>query len=234
MLKKLARVMGLSGLLLSATTQALPIVQADAFIAGDNKAALETATGLVWMDFGVNNHYSYTQVVGLLSTEYAGWRLPTANEVNHLWVSLFDGLPEWFQSTAEAGSLSFTAGFLNSPAGKYEDLFNQIYEILGQGPDSRSEVYDEHGNLVESWTSKSAFGIFMKDADTSGFVHLENPYSNAYSDSAMYVEMYLTDISYWHGTLLVKDDRVSVPEPAAPMLALLGLMALFARRQLRR
>lgn len=234
MLKKLARILGLSSLLLSATTQALPIVQADAFITGDNKAALETSTGLVWMDFGVNNHYSYTQVVGLLSTEYAGWRLPTYTEVNHLWVSLFDDLPEWFQSTAVAEPYSFTAGFLNSPAGKYESYFNQIYEIFGQGPDSRSEVYDEHGNLVESWTSKSAFGIFMKDAETSGYVHLENPYSDAYPDSASYVEMYLTDISYWHSTLLVKDDRASVPEPSAPMLALLGLMALFARRQLRR
>lgn len=234
MLKKLARIVGLSSLLLSATTQALPIVQADAFITGDNKAALETSTGLVWMDFGVNNHYSYTQVVGLLSTEYAGWRLPTATEVNHLWVSLFDDLPEWFQSTTEAGPLSFTSGFLSSPAGKYEDYFNQIYEIFGQSPDSLSLLIDAHGNLIESWISKSAFGIFMKDADTSGYVHLQNPYSDAYTDSAFYVEMYLTDISYWHNTLLVKDDQVSVPEPAAPLLALLGLMALFARRQLRR
>lgn len=45
MLKKLARTLSLASLLLSASSQALPIVQADAFVAGDNKAALETSTG---------------------------------------------------------------------------------------------------------------------------------------------------------------------------------------------
>ncbi len=229
MLKNLACTLGLTALLLSTTSQALPIVEADAFEIGDNKAVLETSTGLVWMDFGVNDDYTYSEVVSLLSTEFAGWRLPSAFEVLHLWNNLFRDLPEWYQSTV--GSL--TAGF-SAPAGKYESLFTQIYTLFGQTPDSSTLIYDQDGNLIESWTFKSAFGIFMADADTSGFVHLKNPYSDSYSDAAMYMEMDGIDISNWYGALLVKDGRVSVPEPAAPMLALLGLMALFVRRQLRR
>ncbi|HEY8941237.1 MAG TPA: PEP-CTERM sorting domain-containing protein [Cellvibrio sp.] len=224
MLKKLARVMGLSGLLLSATTQALPIVQADAFIAGDNKAALETATGLVWMDFGVNSHLSYNHVLYLLPTEFAGWRLPTAAEVDNLWTSLFGSLPEWNRYSPDFA-------FMASHA--QDDYFNSVFAVFGNSPDSYFESRDQDGNVVDSWTSKSLFAVFKNESGVSGYVSADSPYDDTHSSTAMYLELAGTDVAGWFGTLLVKESKIQVPEPSGVMLVLIGLLALLSRRQRR-
>ena len=43
--------------------------------------------GLEWMDFGLNNHQSYSYVSSQLEAggEYEGWRLPSINEVYTMW-----------------------------------------------------------------------------------------------------------------------------------------------------
>lgn len=51
---------------------------------GDQKATLDTDTGLEWLDLTVTDNQSYDQVSALLSTTYKGWRLPTYDEVNHM------------------------------------------------------------------------------------------------------------------------------------------------------
>lgn len=221
MLKKLASTLALS-LLFSATASALPIVEADAFTAGDNKAVLETGTGLIWMDFGINSHQSFDHVRYLLSTDYAGWRLPSAAEVDRLWTSLFSNLPEWNR---------FNQGFGSLTSLSQDDYFNSIFAIFGQSPDaSYSSV--ENGVVVDSWTTKNLFGVFMKDG-ISGFVSMDSPYDSHRYSTAMYFESG-QDFSGWFGTLLVKDSNIQVPEPSGALLALAGLLALLSRRQLRR
>lgn len=222
MLKKLARTLGLASLLLSATSQALPIVQADAFAAGDNKAALETSTGLVWMDFGVNSHLSYDHVRYLLPTQFAGWRLPTAAEVDHLWSALFDNLPEWNR---------YNQGFGSMASMNQDDYFNSIFDVFGNNADSYFESRDQDGNVIDSWTSKSMFAVFQKEPGVSGYVSADSPYDTIHSSTAMYIEMTGVDVSGWFGTLLVKDSATTVPEPGSLFLMLVAMSALVVRHR---
>jgi hypothetical protein len=221
MIKKLASALGLASILLSASAQALPIVQADAFTAGDNKAVLETSTGLVWMDFGVNSHLSYDHVLYLLPTEFAGWRLPTGAEVDNLWTSLFGNLPEWTR---------FSQGFGFMASQAQDDYFNSVFGVFGNNPDSYFESRDADGNIIDSWTSKSLFAVFKNESGVSGFVSADSPYDDIHSSTATYIELMSTDVSGWFGTLLVKDSVATVPEPSTALLLLLGMAGLVVRR----
>ncbi|MBT0587953.1 hypothetical protein [Alteromonas oceanisediminis] len=51
---------------------------------------LDTETGLVWMDYGVNNGMSFNEVMLELNVGglYEEWRLPTTDEVYRLWESV--------------------------------------------------------------------------------------------------------------------------------------------------
>lgn len=61
----------------SAVAHCVTIEDVDAFQQNDNLALRDVDTGLVWMDFGVNNGESINSVVGNLNRAYSGWRLPT-------------------------------------------------------------------------------------------------------------------------------------------------------------
>jgi len=221
MLKKITRVLGLIALLTSVTTQALPIVQADAFLIGDNKAALETNTGLIWMDFGVNSHLSYNQVRDLLPTEYTGWRLPNVTEVGHLWTSLFADLPEWNRSSPGFGSLGTSS---------HTDYFNSIFDVFGQNPDTTFFTLDADGNMLESWTVKNLFAVFMEESGASGYVSMSVPYDPIYPNTALYME-FDSDVSGWFSAMLVKDTAATVTEPGSLFLALLAMVALVVRNR---
>jgi hypothetical protein len=75
-------------LLVGGEAYALNIVDFDAFSQGDKQAMRDMDTGLVWMDFGVNNGKSINTVIGELDGEYSDWRLPTELEVISLWSKL--------------------------------------------------------------------------------------------------------------------------------------------------
>ncbi len=221
MLKKLARTLGLASLLLSATTQALPIVQADAFTEGDNKAALETSTGLVWMDFGVNSHRTFSDVVSSLDTDYAGWRLPTIAEVDHLWRSLFEELPEW-------KSFHPDSGFLNTTL--HDDYFNTIADVFGVSWNEGSVTHvDAYGNL-DSWLTKTLFSTFSDGDGLNGLIQILIPYDDIHPNEVVYGMSRSFDNSSYYGALLVKDTGVSVPEPSSGLLAVLAIFILTVRR----
>ncbi len=232
MLKKLARTLGLATLLLSASTQALPIVQADAFSAGDNKAALETSTGLVWMDFGVNSHRTFSDVVSSLDTDYAGWRLPTIAEVDHLWTNLFGGLDEWSRLQPTFASLST----FDKNITMYDDYFNSLMGVFGNlvGLNGHYTYYRDDVLIYSAdYTYKSSFAVFS-DSGVNGFVNLFVPTDNNIipRHAAFSYEMripFLQDISLQQSTLLVKKST-NVPEPASGLLAVLAIFMLAVRR----
>lgn len=72
-----------SGVVHSAT-----IENFDAFQKDDNLALRDIETGLVWLDFGVNNGESINSVIDNLDELYVGWRLPTEAEVINFWDEL--------------------------------------------------------------------------------------------------------------------------------------------------
>lgn len=221
MLKTIAKSIAVISLLLATTTHALPIVQADAFSAGDNKAVLETSTGLVWMDFGVNNHQTYTEIENSLLTTYNGWRFATLTEIDHLWTSLFEDLPEWNRIDRNAGFLSTT---------EHDDYFNSITEVFGvTWYDGVRSNTDEFGN-VDSWLNKTLFAPFSDGVSVSGLIYLFIPYDDIHPNEVYYWVVPGYDVTYPEGALLVKDTGVSVPEPTSLMLLMLGVLALVARR----
>lgn len=200
--------------LLSINSYALPILQADAFITGDNKATLEVDTGLIWMDFGVNNDRTYAEVVNSLSTDYLGWRLPTTKEVSHLWTGLFGDLPEWYYF----GSF----GTLNTS--DHDDYFNQLAELMGTNGDSINT-----GNENDQWLVKNMSGVFESSPGAFGLAALWIPYDDIHTNQALYLDVVNNIDSSWYGTLLVK-DAVAVPEPGSLTLLALGLLGLATRR----
>lgn len=66
-------------------THAVTIENFDAFQQSDNLAIRDIQTGLVWLDFGVNNGESINSVVNGLNGIYSDWRLPTETEVTDFW-----------------------------------------------------------------------------------------------------------------------------------------------------
>lgn len=69
----------------SGIAHSITIENCDAFGKNDNLALRDTDTGLVWLDFGVNNGESINSVVGNLDDVYSDWRLPTEAEVFSFW-----------------------------------------------------------------------------------------------------------------------------------------------------
>ncbi|WP_331344889.1 hypothetical protein [Cellvibrio sp. UBA7661] len=75
-------------MLCSGEAKCLTIENVDAFHQNDNLAVRDVDTGLVWLDFGVNNGASINSVVDSLNSVYSGWRLPTEAEVISFWDKL--------------------------------------------------------------------------------------------------------------------------------------------------
>ncbi len=73
---------------LSTAAHSITVENFDAFQKSDNLAMRDVETGLVWLDFGVNNGESINSVVSNLNGIYAGWRLPTESEVVSFWERL--------------------------------------------------------------------------------------------------------------------------------------------------
>lgn len=228
MLKYLRNFAISAALVFTGTAHALPIVEADAFTPGDNKAVLETATGLVWMDFGINDDRPFNDVLNSLATDYAGWRLPTAAEVDHLWTDLMGGLVGWNRWSEDfaSGGL-YEDNWFGLPISAQDDYFHSIMAIFGSFGIGEAEYSDDSGQFF-SYTYTGAFGAF-KESGVTGFVNLFLPFSDTLSRSVVYIRD-AGDTNAWYGTLLVKDTTASVPEPGSILLMLVAFGALLIRR----
>ena len=205
-----------------ANAQALPIIQADAFSAGDNKAIIDTSTGLTWLDFGVNKAMSFNDVMDKLNTTYVGWRLPTQNEVYSLWDRLLTGI------SSDDGYEIFDIWGANRGPHDHSPYSAWGYFIDDNG-------YLGHGALLETGNVvENTYGgpdKYYLDGTVEGGVYLGA--GKVYDGSLSYYpfNMGIEEIS----TLLVRDTAVtnstSVPEPSAILLFGLGLFGLALSRR---
>jgi hypothetical protein len=183
---------------------ALPIIDYDAFTEGDNKAVLELNSGLIWMDFGVNHMLTFEQVENKLGLEYSNWRLPTEQEVIHLWTNLFGGLDGWTKSARDPKHY-----FLNTLPEQI-DYINEISDIFIQ--------YTHINNYLEG-RYQTATGL------TTALISEDAIYSSTGEFNSDDIPLY--EIS----TLLVRIERVKVVEPSQGLLMLIGLGLLFFIRK---
>lgn len=225
MLKSMFKLLAVTAVFASAASQASPLVQADAFTSGDNKAALQASTGLVWMDYGVNHNKSFNQVVSELDTTYAGWRLPTEAEVKSLFGELFSG-----------ASYQYNDGNYSSWSGTGTEA---AAALAVMGSDYNYSYNDGYGySYTQSW----GLGWYLSDNNSLNYAYMQvfdqNYYGNVYHDEnaqicctyTNYANYGYADYSYGtYSTLLVKES--SVPEPTSALLMGLGLLGLGVARR---
>lgn len=74
--------------------------------AGDKQAALDTETGIEWLNLTQTNGKTITQVTDLLNTTYSGWRLPTYTEVSSMITRFFGNPTSWNAYSTSNGMIA--------------------------------------------------------------------------------------------------------------------------------
>jgi hypothetical protein len=183
-------------LLLALTTSinaanALPIVDYDAFSNDDKKAVLEVDTGLIWMDFGINHKFTFSEVKDKLDTEYAEWRLPTEEEVTNLWNNLFGEIDGWSTSP-------------KYPSHHYLDVMPEHIDYINK----ISAIFIQYAH-VENYLE----GRYQSDNGLTTALICE------YSVNSRTGEFNGDDIPLYEiSTLLVKKSRATLPESSMNFL----------------
>lgn len=105
---------------------------------GDNKAVLDTDTGIEWLRLDSVDNKSMAQIKSELSTVYAGWRLPTNAEVEAMMTSMYAGY-----------NMQITT--YTTRTGVYRTGANNFGNLFGNGYKSQAHhvgiYYDEDGLL---------------------------------------------------------------------------------------
>lgn len=180
-----------------------------------NDSFIDENTGLEWMDFGINNKFTYNYVASQLGTGgvYEGWRLPTESEVLELWVNTFTNL----------GLLYVLPDGPDNDVWYVEDAMGQ--EILWPFVD----IMGGHNDLYESGTNLLNGGSAGWFQGTNGLANVEfsthkNGMGYAYYDNFYRYNNAVTE-GIEHSTLLV------LPAPSALSIFLFGLISLGMRRK---
>ena len=202
--------------------------------AGDNSIAQSGVTGQYWLALSETHDLSYDEVVARLSTDYAGWRLPTEQEVRAFYGELL--------SPYVVGNDNvFAHHGINSPM--YNAILN-AKELMGQTENNKNLSYLMGGYVKGNGAYQQLGLYFNEDGAYSGYTgygttHWYNR-NVAYSDSGYFAATYVNTIS---GTFLVADSSqiimsgsqdLTSSDVSAPAMGLAGLAVLlmgWRRRQ---
>lgn len=178
-------------------------VSTDWKVAGDAKASLDESTGIEWLDLTQTDYKSIQDVQGLLSTTYAGWRFPTAQEVRAMMTSLVGTLVNF---TGDADGLIYKQGNLLPQVTAFRGLFGHTYSVSGFSfaHISVGNYLDEQGEVVQA-------GVRFSGYDKGRDNYLYQDYSNTA----------VTSVSTRHnhfGVFLVSDGGVTLSSQQNPNL----------------
>lgn len=204
--------LGLATALLGLTPAHAALVEAD-WQTGDQRAVLDTDTGLKWLDLAVTENIQYSAVVGMLNSTLSGWRLPTITEVQTMFANFF---PTLGGTGSGAGSYS-SASPVYSAAQSWENLFS-----TGASYKTGYGMFDVGGVVHLAGVSFQGNYVVIEPNWTPDFDYGSMPF-------------------YQMGTFLVQNSvntPPTDPEPTpadvnAPLTALAGL-ALFGLAGFRR
>lgn len=212
---------------------------------GDQKALLDTQTGIEWLRLTNTVGMSFHQVKNLLATQFSGWRFPTAAEVetmmdNHYPYPLYAGqtvltwdlniplIRQWVDLFGVTNSNNQPSSTLVQSYGLYyaNPAFGQIQMAGGYHRDSwnaqnvhnyTSTLYEDvpSGSYWEGFTSPTT-GIFLVSDGGTTLSSLLNPMQNAMNPNA--------------------PVNQTPPPSEVPVMGGFGLLlaGLFARRTYRR
>ena len=174
---------------------------------------IDATTGLEWMDFGINNHLSYSGVVAQLPTTYSEWRLATESEVVGLWHNAFFGDSSSAREYA-TGLLYSEYSAVNDAAGtsSFDAVFAAMSTNIANHALGRFERTD-YGLSYALFTNYDTGGGISDRAFVYG---RDNPYN-----------VYLMSADARFSTMLV---RSPVPDPSTLAIFALGMIGLASRR----
>ena len=190
----------------------------------DNDSFIDTSTNLEWMDFGINNNYSYNSVVSELGSGgiYSEWRLASKDEVYNMWALAFLNVGANFEDKDYYGIEQFRA---QDGKNTFGSVFTGITQIMGYNGIHGAGEINEHVaavglfqgsngiSYVNNWTYSDEHGISNRD-DVSALVDHGN------------LERWRTDNSVYWSTMLVKKEITEVPNPISLAVFTLGFMGL--------
>jgi len=202
----------------------------------NNDTFIDESTGLEWMDFVINNHYTFNEVSSLLGkgSEYDGWRLATETEALDLWYNAFR-----FDSPL---------AHVYFPLDYRRDGLDNNYYLIGYYSNFRKsynpivyrsvwdDVFDVMGfNIsIREGSTLTASGLFLTDKGNISVLSYQNKSKltepnvrdSIVAFGAMNQINTIREIANsGHSTMLIK-----VPEPSTLAIFALGMVGLVSRR----
>lgn len=202
------------------------LIQADAFIVGDNKSFKISSSdnALVWLDFGITSKHSFDYVKKNLAKGgiYESWRLPDESEVINLWDTLFLDLTS-HQNVTNSQYPYKRWSYDNSIEN------NQLYQA---SKEARSIIGADYINGI----ARNSTGLYMADGSVKG-VSLNGAWSY-YSGyvSAQIGQTYFNNTnnvsSSGMSTLLIK-KVIDVNEPQSLSLIILSFLFFLRKNKIK-
>ena len=155
----------------------------------DDNSFIDDKTGLKWMDIDVNAGESFNYVSSQLGSDgkYAGWRLPSVDEVYSMWFSAFATMPNeippipgqgWYKEAYRNGVETYfifqTMGFVDIQGVPIDNIFNNTSWFEGENGLSIATVsvnFHQYSRYVGEITLKD-------NTEPSNQSDWESPYSS--------------------------------------------------------
>jgi hypothetical protein len=219
----------LAGLILSIST----IANAGLIVDTDNDSFIDQSTGLEWMDFGVNNIYSFDQTLELIKPGeiYSDWRLATRQEAFSLWKNAFIGMGADGE-VQNPDNFDFIYAWDNSDSNpNHDSIWEDVFDIMG---------YNHRYAIDMIIEENQAQALFFNDDGSVGYAYFNDnknsPQFDYNADDFIVLSSLADDASHQRNqvhtvfsSLLVKPVQ-SVPEPSTLAIFALGMIGLASRR----
>jgi MYXO-CTERM domain-containing protein len=204
-------------LLLSITSAQAALVHTDWKTAGDQQATLSEETGLEWLKMQNTANMSINQIKSQLDTTYAGWRLPTNEEVGDLVTAHFSTMTLSASRTSSGEETSVAQGnsWLTFMSATYTSAsVGTSYGLHTDGSNS--------GSLTGGYTYTDPISTHVYNDDRNPGYTLD--YAHVYYGVYLVSDGGTTLSSQLDPSINANNANAPVSDVSAP--ALLGLMGL--------
>ncbi len=207
------------------------LIEVDIYNDGTNSGYRLSGSSLIWLDIGQTQNYSVNQVLGMTRAGgiYQGWRLPTELEVRKFWEATIGNNYTW----SWYGQPDY---YLNEPIGS--DVLNYWYLLADIMGTTSSGIYNDSGiawfssiGLYESDNGQLVTSHFATYQMYKGYVEGFVSPVQSHERTCVLGDTACTPQDYWNdplsnlSTMLVKEERIAVPEPL--FVSLFGALLLF-------
>lgn len=165
------------------------LVATDWKSSGDGLATLDTDTGIEWLDVSLTDGMSIEAVSNQLNSTYKGWRLPSYNEVQQLFVNAFGLAPGLHWDVYSLGYDAFLNNFgltysSDVSYGTYVGLNGVTVFAGGAGGRAHGRVYTDYvyGNNVSAGVEYA--GVFLVSDGGTTLSSINNPSLNINNPNA--------------------------------------------------